>query len=520
MLRRSLLVPGLRSTGQGTEGILIARIRYDQRRAEFDSLINQMLLNVESAYWDLYAAYYNLYAQEEVFKRSTYLLYTVKQRADVGSIRRQQYFQTSTQYFSFKQSVLQARQTVLQTEARLRGLMGMRTDDGSRLVPSDTPKLSEVVPNAYEAQMDAVAFRPELIQGRYDIKAQQLNLMLQKNLRQPDLRFFSSYDISGLGTTLDGSTDQNAFRSLRSNQFNSWQFGLRYDMPFGFRDANALVRQANEQLYRSAYGMLDDERKAVETVNRSIQNIVFASESSKNAKSTREESEQTIILSYKLIDSGQWDIQTLNQLLIDQQNYARAVADEYRQIAEYSKAIASLEWARGTIQRYNNVTIAEGELPEAVKKKAIDHGNAREAALKLREHPAEFALPPLHSYEPIAKPAEMKFPIPPPETKPAPNPLPTPMPLPGGAVPAATKVTQWPGEKPSATVQPFPSVTPVSAPPAVSVPPLRSDLAPSSDDSTFKPMSTLKFEKGEMSVFPKPVPVSTPAAIVAPADRP
>ena len=508
----SLLIPGLRSTGQGTEGILIARIRYDQQRAQFDNLINQQLLNVESAYWDLYAAYYNLYAQEEVLKRSTYLLYIVKQRVEVaGSLRKQQYHETTTQYFQFKQAVLTARQTVLQTEARLRGMMGMRSDDGTRLVPSDSPKLSEVVPNAYEAQMDSLAFRPELIQNRYDLKALQLNIMLQKNLRRPDLRFFSSYDIAGLGTTLDGSTSDNAFRSLATNQFNSWQLGLRLDMPIGFRDANALVRQANEQLYRSAFGLRDAERKVIESVNRSIQNIVYASESAKIAKTTREESEQTIILNYQILDSGNWDVQFLNQLLINQQNYARAIADEYRQIAEYSKALAGLEWSRGTIQRYNNVTIAEGELPEHIKKKATDHIQAREAALKLREHPAEFALPPLQNYEPIPKPGEMKFPIPPPpDTKPAPNPLPPPMPIPGGAVPAPTKVSQWPGEKPAATVQPFPGVTPVSSP---TISPFRTDLV--TDDATFTPAGTLTFKKPEMSQTPTATPV-----IVSPPDRP
>jgi hypothetical protein len=39
---------------------------------------------LEAAYWDLYAAYFNLYAQEEVLKRSTYLLEIVKKRWQVA----------------------------------------------------------------------------------------------------------------------------------------------------------------------------------------------------------------------------------------------------------------------------------------------------------------------------------------------------------------------------------------------------------------------------------------------------
>ena len=496
----SLLNQGVRSTGQGTEGILIARIRYDQQRAEFDKNINQMLLNVEAAYWDLYAAYYNLYAQEEVLKGSAYVLKVVNDRVVIGSLRAQQYHQTLTQYYQFVSAVIQGRQSILTTEARLRGLMGMRSDDGTRLIPTDTPRISEIVPNAYEAQMDAVAFRPELLQARYDVKAQQLNLMLQKNLRRMDVRVFGSYDISGLGTSLDGGPDQNAFHSWGSNRFNSWQGGIRADIPIGSRDANALVRQANEQLYKSWFTVHDGERKVVESVNRAIQNIVFAGQQSKITKAGRESAQRTVFLSYKVIESGQWDVNTLNQLLIDQQNFARAVGDEYRQVAEYNKSLAGLEWARGTIQRYNNVSIAEGDLPDTVKKKAIDNSEAREAALKLREHPAEFALPPLHEYKPIENPSDPKS-VPPPNIKPAPESIPAPLPLPGGASPAnpatpkISQLNQWPNEKSSGT--------PVTVPASGTSFPVVDEV-----NSTFKPTGTLKFEKDAMSPFPHPKPKS------------
>lgn len=447
----STLIPGLRSTGQGTEGILIARIRYDQQRAEFDRIINQLLLNVESAYWDLYAAYYNLYAQEEVLKRATYLLEVVYQQAMVARrIREQVYHDTANQYWQFKLSVLNARQNILQVEARLRGLMGMRSDDGTRIVPADNPTLTEVRPNAYEASVDALAYRPELIQSRFDVKAQQLNVHLQKSLRQPDVRFFSSYDIAGLGERLDGDIDSNALYSLRRNQFNSWQLGVRADIPLGFRDANALVRQSREQLYRSWYALHDGERKVIESINRAVQNITFNYQATILTREGRKEIQQSITKNYTVIQAGQWDVQVLNQLLLNQQTLARALTDEYRQIAEYNKSLAALEWARGTIQRYNNVSIAESELPDFVNKKAGDRAHARDVALKLREHPAEFAMPPLHQYKPIAD--VMNPPAAPlnPEPKPLPN---TPKPGAGaGPITAAPPAVQ----PFNGTVQPSP----------------------------------------------------------------
>ena len=65
---------------------------------------------------------------------------------------------------------------------------------------------------------------------------------------------------------------------------------------------------------------------------------------------------------------------------------AAAVAAEFRAIADYNTALAVFEFAKGTVQQYNNVTIGEGPLPPWVHKKATDHIRERtEAALKLRE---------------------------------------------------------------------------------------------------------------------------------------
>ena len=58
-------------TGGGrVEGILITRIRYEQSRLQFERDMNQLILNVESAYWNLYAAYGSRYASEQGVRQS------------------------------------------------------------------------------------------------------------------------------------------------------------------------------------------------------------------------------------------------------------------------------------------------------------------------------------------------------------------------------------------------------------------------------------------------------------------
>ena len=49
-------------------GIIIARLRFEQQRAEFERRVNFMLLNVEAAYWNLYSAYVSLYSTDTALR--------------------------------------------------------------------------------------------------------------------------------------------------------------------------------------------------------------------------------------------------------------------------------------------------------------------------------------------------------------------------------------------------------------------------------------------------------------------
>lgn len=378
--------------GQGTEGILISRIRLDQRKADFDVLINFLLLNVETAYWNLYAAYYNLYAQEEGLRQAFEGYRFNDIRFQVGNDPQQNVEQARAQFERFRRLVLQARGQVLEAERNLRGLMGLRSDDGTRLVPIDQPAEAAYRPDFYESANEAIANRPELVQARQALKANQLNLLLQKNLRRPDVRLIGQYDVAGLGTRLDGSetlpngNPGNALASLTSNQFNSWTIGFRADVPIGFRDANGLVRAAELNLARSFYQLRDGEMKSLEYLVLQYRRVIQAHAEIAPARAERKALQVASGLIKEKIEIGNWTPQDYQQSLNVQRDLATAISNEFRAIADYNSALSALEFAKGTIQRYNNVSVGEGPLPPWVQKRAADQIRERtEAAIKLRE---------------------------------------------------------------------------------------------------------------------------------------
>ncbi|MDB5306831.1 MAG: Outer rane efflux protein [Gemmataceae bacterium] len=437
----SLLITGLRpSGGQTTEGILLTRIRYDQSRADFERVVNYLLVSVETAYWNLYSGYYNLYGQEEGLRQSYEGYRFTQARVGAGTDPPQQLDQARAQLELFRVQVIRARGQVLESERQLRGLMGLRSDDGTRLVPIDEPNLARFEPDYYDAANEAIAFRPELMIAREDLKAQQLNNVLQKNLRRPDLRFYSSYNIAGLGTRLDGSetilngdgttTPGNALANFQANRFNSWTLGLRMDMPLGFRDQNAAVRQGQLQLTRSYIQLRDSELKTLEYLTSQYRQVIQTFDVLPPLRARRE-ALQLFLYKFRVrIEIGQYQSTEYINYLQGQRDLADAIAQEFAAIAQYNAALAAFEFARGTILRYNNISLSEGPLPPGVQKRAKDHERERtEAAIKLRERPATDPAPvsPQSQWIGPAVGSPTLPPLtnmpPPPELIPAPRPL-------------------------------------------------------------------------------------------------
>ncbi len=409
----SQLIGGLRpSGGQGSEGILVTRIRLDQQRAQFDAYLNQMLLNVEGAYWNLVSAYYGLSAREEGLKQSldSYLYY--KARADRGLNREQVALQALAQYYNFARQVVSSRGQVLEAERQLRLLLNLRSDDGTRLVPADELTTAPFIPDLSSATADAIASRPDLLIQRQEVKARQMNVLLQKNLRKPDVRFLSSYNIAGVGTRLDGpgvdsniGQVNNAFRNLASNQFNTWQLGFRADMPLGFRDANALVRQANLQLQQEWIRLELAERKTEEQVTQKARQVLQTHREAELYRAQRTTQERYVKLDKEIREIGAIPKEEASSFVLNlissQQQLAESTAQEYAALASYNIALASLEYVKGTIQAYNRVTVADGPLPASVGKKAADHFAARDAAIDLRQHPDGGIQPPAAMRSPV-----------------------------------------------------------------------------------------------------------------------
>jgi outer membrane protein TolC len=381
----SILTPFAQSNYLGVEGILITRLRFDEQRAEFERLVHAMVTNVELAYWTLYGTYWNLYSREQALRQAYEAWRILKAKYEAGRETIQSFAQARQQYELFRGQRLDALARVLEDERLLRGMIGLPVEDGHRLVPVDEPTMALYEPDWQTALNEALALRPELIQARQDLKFQQLNLINQKNLLLPDLRFTSTYDITAVGSHLGGGDNDplNALANLSDNKFNNWALGLRMTVPLAYRDAYAAVRVARLNLARS-YAVLEaQELKAQRFVALTYRRIFESYEIARALRAQREAAAVQLDARFKLFIGGK---ETLDILLESQRVWADALRDEYQAIATYNANLAGFEFAKGTILEHDHVVIAEGPLPKCSMVRAVDHEQERKKALLCREH--------------------------------------------------------------------------------------------------------------------------------------
>jgi outer membrane protein TolC len=383
----SILNPGLFSQFNASptpEGILVTRIRFDQQRADFEANVNFMVMNVEIAYWNLYNAYWSLYASEQAVRQAYEAWKISIAQFQAGRVDSSVLAQARGTYEQFRGNRLVTMATVLDAERSLRGMMGLPADDCTRLVPTDTPTITPYQPDWCTSWQECMANLPELALCREDVKANQMNVILQKNNLLPDLRFTATYDINSLGSQLDGSGSANAFGNLASDHFNNWAVGLRLNVPIGFRTAQSQLRVAQLRLARSYEFLKNTELKSERILALFYRRLVSEYELIKIRRSQREAFADQLKSKFQKFLAGQKDV-TLDVLLEAQRQWADALAIEYQVIRDYNLVIVAFETARGTNLRRNNVIISEGALPVAAQKRAVEHERERDKAILLRE---------------------------------------------------------------------------------------------------------------------------------------
>jgi len=406
-------------------GILLSRNLFDKSRADFETRLQDLLLEVETSYWNLVYSYWVLHSKTMAIQLLLDQWRMEKAKFDRNEASVQDLAAIEEQYHLFRAERLSAMGSgigapgVLEAERRLRLVVGLPIEDGTRIVPSDSPVEAPYQPDWEESLDQAMASRPELESRRRDLKQAALILQREKNLLLPDLRFVSSYGANGLGGRVDGAGDNNALRSMTRGNYNNYSLGLNLDVPIGFRSAQALVRKSKLQLTQAHEALKNEEERIASELQRSYRLVIQIQQQIRVFRERKMAASRQLVARAEAVRAG---IDSVPILLLAQRALVDALKDEQQAVTEYNVALADFERQKGTICRHNNVAISEGPLPAHIEAYTAIAARQSAIALKLRERPlpmrADKALlqfqppPPLELLEGLDLPLPERLPMP------------------------------------------------------------------------------------------------------------
>lgn len=384
-----------------SNGVVIARINNDITLTQFETAVRDMIRDVEDLYWDLYLSYRNFDTAVVQRNSSLQTWRIAKIRRDLeADILPAEEAQARDQYFASVAQVDAARSLVFETETRLRRMLNLPVSDGRVIRPADKPVTAEFIAEWYACLSEALTERPELRNHKWNVKSLQLQLKAANSLVRPTLDLVAGYQVNGVGDQLLGYNNAGALGSVNGPTFyesqtdgdlTSWQLGVTLSTPIGLRRAHSQARNLELRLAKAQKALATAEHEVSQELANAFQQLTRTSSNMQSQYSRREAAIENVALLEPLLEEGQI---TLDELLRAQARRATAEDAFFAAVVDYNKALANLQFRKGTLLEYDNVTLSEGPwTPGAhywADRRSDERAHARPARRR-QSSPAPFA---------------------------------------------------------------------------------------------------------------------------------
>ncbi|HVU88534.1 MAG TPA: TolC family protein [Pirellulales bacterium] len=381
-------IAGPNGTIGQANGVLIARVNTDISLAEFELGVRNLISNVENAYWDLYFAYRDLHAKIvardsalETWRR-IHALYVTGRRGGEADKEAQ----ARDQYYFFQAEVedaltgrlfdgtrtnngssggtFRANPGVYVTERRLRLTMGLPPNDPRLIRPAEEPLQARVCFDWDQLTQEALNRRAELRRQRSFVKRRELELIAARNFLLPRLDAEGLYRWRGFGHNLinygDNPQFDNAVQTLFGGQFQEWQLGAQFDMPIGFRQGHAAVRNAQLVLARERAILREMELQVIHDLSNVVGDVdrsYIVAQTNYNRRVAAAQQMAAVQAAFEA------DTASLLDLVESQRRLADADSRYARSMVEYTLAVKNVMFESNTLLENNGINMAEGPWP-------------------------------------------------------------------------------------------------------------------------------------------------------------
>lgn len=346
-------MPLLRGFGKESTqvDVLLARSGLDISTENFRLQAIQTMKATEDAYWDLVAWREAYSVSLESLKLAEDLYELNKKKVEVGTLAPIDVTQAEAGVASREEDVIVAEATVRNAEDNLRRFLAVPADDPTWfavLEPVDQAIYEEREVDVAAAISIALQRRPEIINSRQFLHDNELSERVAKNGARHSL----SLDASVRPST--GDNDQR-FESPPGTLISdtntqsdgrNWSVGMTYGYTIGNRRAKATYAIARINREKSELDVRIVEQDIRVDVRAAARAVTSGAKRVAAARSSAVLQRRTLEAEQKKYENG---MSTSFEVLRTQRDLSDAQLSEIRAILDYTKALADLERAKGTL---------------------------------------------------------------------------------------------------------------------------------------------------------------------------
>ncbi len=346
--------PLLRGAGRLANQVPIVLARIDTERSffQYKSSVQQLVRDVIGAYWNLVSARTILWAREQQVSQSAFALEQAEGQVLAEQISAAQAAQPRVSLANFRSILIGAKADVLQAEAALRSILGLPPYDPERVTPV-TPPNEERLQFEWESIIAlAEQYRPDIIELKLVLEADQQNNIQARNLALPQLNAVGLYRWNGLegvlpiGDRISSSLGQNT----------DWTLGINFSVPLGLRASRAQLRQTELIIARDRANLTQQLLTASHILAANLRNLDQFYEQYRANQETRAAARENLNYQLKLYSVGLEQYINVLQAIV---SWGDAVSSEAQLLSLYNIEQANLELQTGTILETHDVFFYE-----------------------------------------------------------------------------------------------------------------------------------------------------------------
>jgi outer membrane protein TolC len=335
--------------------IVLARIDAERSFFQLKDATQEQVRGVIEAYWRLIAARIDVWATEQQVKQLDFAFKLAETRARLGLRNASERAQARTSLANFRANLIAANNTALQREAALRNILGLPPWDEAQIVATTEPSVERLEPNWDVIVELAAQQRPDLIELKLILEADEQQLIIANNTARPRLDATALYRWNGL----EGETPAGNFVASVPGQFPDWTLGVNFSVPLGLRRERAQLRQRELILARDRANLAQGLHAASHNLATTLRSLDQAYEQYLAFREARDAAAENLKIQKGIVAEGFDPSFNILNVLVAITDWGNAVRNEATSLTQYNTLLAELELQTGTILESHGIWFYE-----------------------------------------------------------------------------------------------------------------------------------------------------------------